>query len=331
MVNSFTLTTPTFDPIGLALHPKSALFNHSCQPNAFVRFDVPPQSDAEKFSPHGSISVYTLRPVAQDEELTISYVDTTIPMAKRQQELKERYFFDCSCDFCSQGLSPVLDGYRLDDDSSVQERQKVSKSLTKVQTLAEEYLEGVKATPGQEHQQVTGIRDAMRALAATRRWRLHRYPWPQLRKALFLGALDLEEWGHAFFQSAILLRKVYPLTIAENHHPVRLVEMWTFFKMCHTRLYTIRGPGARKDLEPLDTLCHVVLHELDGLLNVGGRAEGRLERLVVEALHRRQKEPSLYGNIEERVRNSSAAWAWLDQKIDDYLVEEEGIQIEGLG
>lgn len=330
VVNSFTLSSPTFDPIGLALHPRSALFNHSCQPNAFVRFDIAPKSEAGKFPPFGSISVYTLRPVSKDEELTISYIDTTSPMDKRQQELKERYFFNCSCKLCSLGPSPTLDGYRLDDDFNADQRQEGSKKLMEAQNSAEQCLEWVKATPGQEHQQITGIRDAMRSLAATHRWGLHRYPLPQLRKLLFLGLLDLDEYDSVFFQSAILLRKVYPVTITEKHHPIRLVEMWTFFQMCHTRLVTVKGPDGIKELEPLKTLSCAALHELNGLLDVGGRVEGQFERLVVKALQSRQSEPFIWGNIEERVRNSAAAWAWLDQKIHDYLVKEEGVQVEDL-
>ncbi|KEF58088.1 uncharacterized protein A1O9_06011 [Exophiala aquamarina CBS 119918] len=329
VVNSFTLTNPTFDPIGLALHPRSALFNHSCEPNALVRFDVAPKSEAGKFPPSGSISVYTLRPVSKDEELTISYIDTTSPLVKRQQELKERYFFDCACKLCSQGTSHVLDGLRLDGDSSAYQRQEESKKLMNAQTSAEQYLEWVKATPGLEHQQVAEIRDAMSKLAATHNWELHRYPWPQLRKLLFLGLLGLEEFDAAFLQCAILLQKVYPVIFTQRHHPVRLVEMWTLFRMCHALLVTQTSPEGYS--EPLVTLGCAALHELNSLLDIGGRVEGQFEHLVVKALHAVQSEPFIWGKYEERVSNSASAWAWLDQKIHDYLVKEEGIQVEELG
>jgi hypothetical protein len=272
--------------------------------------------------------VHTLRQVSKDEELTISYIDTTSPFAKRQQELKERYFFDCSCHLCCRGSIPLLDGYRLDDASSAQQRLEESQDLVKVQNLAEQYLEWVKATPGVERQHVAGIKDAMSKLAATHSWGLHRYPWPQLRKLLFLGLLNLGEFDAALLQCAILLRKVYPVTFAEEHHPIRLVEMWTLFRMCHNLLVT--RTGDTKDIEPLATLSCAALHEVHRLLDIGGRVEGQFERIVDEALQGVQSAPYIWGNYEERVRNSAAAWAWLEQKIDDHLVKEEGVKAEVL-
>jgi hypothetical protein len=37
-VNSFTLSTPSLTPIGVAVSPGIALCNHSCEPNAVVVF-----------------------------------------------------------------------------------------------------------------------------------------------------------------------------------------------------------------------------------------------------------------------------------------------------
>lgn len=331
VVNSFTLTSPTFDPIGLVFHPKSALFNHSCEPNAFVRFDISPKSETGKFPPYGSISVHTLRPVSKDEELTISYIDTTSPRAKRRQELKERYFFDCSCSLCSQGSIPVLDGYELGGVPSDRKRPQLDKELLKVQNSAEQYLEWVKASPGMEHEHVAGIKDAMRQLSDTHSWGLHRYPWPQLRKLLFLGLLNLGKFDAAFLQCAILLTKVYPLTITEKHHPVRLVEMWTLFTMSQNLLAIRSGDRNGTDIEPLATLGCAALYELHELLNIGDRTEGQFELMVNAALRSVQNQPYGWANYEERVRNAGAVWAWLKQKTDEYLVKEEGLQAEVLG
>lgn len=226
---------------------------------------------------------------------------------------------------------PLLDGYRLDAATGAQQQLEESQDLVKVQNLAEQYLEWVKAAPGVEHQHVAGIKDTMGKLAATGSWRLHRYPWPQLRKLLFLGLLNLEEFDAAFLQCAILLRKVYPVTFTEKHHPIRLVETWTLFRMCHNLLATRTSEGKAQDIEPLVTLSCAALHELHGLLDVGGRVEGQFERIVDEALHSVQSAPHIWGNYEERVRNSVAAWAWLEQKIDDHLVKEEGVKAEELG
>lgn len=88
MINSITLVTPTFDPIGIAFDPIASLINHSCDPNSVMTFDGQ------------SLSVRALKGIAKDEELTISYIDNTNPTHKRQDELTERYFFKCECTRC---------------------------------------------------------------------------------------------------------------------------------------------------------------------------------------------------------------------------------------
>lgn len=90
LVNTLTYTTPTLDPIGLCIDPVAALVNHSCAPNAVVLF-----------SPHEGLQIRSVAPIAQDEEITLAYVDTTYPHATRQKELLQRWFFECCCTLCS--------------------------------------------------------------------------------------------------------------------------------------------------------------------------------------------------------------------------------------
>lgn len=49
------------------------------------------------------MSFRTLRPIAKNEEIFIQYVDTSMPFARRQTELKQQYFFDCACSKCGKG------------------------------------------------------------------------------------------------------------------------------------------------------------------------------------------------------------------------------------
>ncbi|KAF9885658.1 hypothetical protein FE257_012640 [Aspergillus nanangensis] len=83
-VNAFNLTTPLYDRIGLYLHPYAALINHSCASNAVVGFDG------------AYLTIKALRPIRQNEQIFISYVDATNPVDRRRTELRDRYFFDCS-------------------------------------------------------------------------------------------------------------------------------------------------------------------------------------------------------------------------------------------
>ena len=49
------------------------------------------------------LSMRSLKAIAEDEEIFISYIDNTYPFSRRQIELKERFFFDCKCTKCLQG------------------------------------------------------------------------------------------------------------------------------------------------------------------------------------------------------------------------------------
>ncbi|RKP26558.1 hypothetical protein SYNPS1DRAFT_4016, partial [Syncephalis pseudoplumigaleata] len=62
--------------------------NHSCRPNCAVVFDGT------------QAIVRTLHAIEPGEELTINYIDVTLPRMVRQDELQKRYFFSCSCDGC---------------------------------------------------------------------------------------------------------------------------------------------------------------------------------------------------------------------------------------
>lgn len=54
------------------------------------------------------MSVVAIRPINPGEEIVTSYVDLALTKELRQEELKERYKFDCACDECkrSQGVDP---------------------------------------------------------------------------------------------------------------------------------------------------------------------------------------------------------------------------------
>src|SRR2546421_2922574 len=105
MINSFTLITPMFDPIGLVLHPLPALLNHSCDYNAIVRIERGWHYNRTA----NKIEVLPLRQIEEGEEILVSYIDSNMPYANRQQELRARYFFTCQCSKCLQGSTAPTD------------------------------------------------------------------------------------------------------------------------------------------------------------------------------------------------------------------------------
>jgi len=104
MTNAFTLTTPDLSPVGVALSPICALFNHSCAPNAVIVFPkvgdgMVAQAIAD-IAPGEEVGCECF-PISNPQVLT-SYVDVSQPYAERQVEVRERYGFTCMCALCSQ-------------------------------------------------------------------------------------------------------------------------------------------------------------------------------------------------------------------------------------
>ncbi|KAI1798145.1 SET domain-containing protein [Ganoderma leucocontextum] len=99
--NTFTLTTPALTPIGICVSPAVALVNHSCDPNAVIVF---PRVDSASPTEEPMLHLVALRNIAPGKEVRISYVDTTLPRALRQKELKEVYSFVCQCKTCTRAL-----------------------------------------------------------------------------------------------------------------------------------------------------------------------------------------------------------------------------------
>ena len=330
-INSFTLTNPVFDSIGSVLHPKPALANHSCNPNAFVRFDVPPASSAADLPIGGNISVHALRPIRKDEEITISYVDTIYPFDRRQQELKERYFFTCRCDLCALRRDSPRDRYYLPSTAAVQEdgEHTIDPEVAKVGNGAEEVFLGIESQAGLEYTQTDHIKSAMVQLAKSSSWPLYRYPWPQLRQRLFLGLLDSEQYFEALLNSATLVRMVNPIMFDQSYHPVPLIQMWTLWNLCRYCLNARMQNGNpsdkdRHEVRIFGLLSCVVLDEVVRALNDGVKVNGALERMVDEALENVKNEGIFWAEYSgDREGVSKASWAWIDNTIDAMLRDEQ--------
>jgi hypothetical protein len=95
--NSFSLTSPHLDNIGVSISPLVALLNHSCSPNAVVVF--PNFANSANQNP---MRVVAIRDIAPGEEILTSYVDLALPRHLRQTELHETYRFWCKCTECTK-------------------------------------------------------------------------------------------------------------------------------------------------------------------------------------------------------------------------------------
>ncbi|KAL8826335.1 MAG: hypothetical protein Q9191_003866, partial [Dirinaria sp. TL-2023a] len=171
LTNTHTLTTPTLDPLGLCLSPLSARLNHSCEPNTFIVFSGP------------TLSVRSLTPITPNTELTISYIDNTVPYSLRNHELSTRYFFTCTCSLCSTA-NPSPESKKENE-----EEEKTSALLTRLKTSS-------------PNESLSLLSDALKAAPPA-----HRYPTPALTNQMLLTALSLKRWGLAL-QTALQRHEV---------------------------------------------------------------------------------------------------------------------------
>ncbi|RKO83582.1 hypothetical protein BDK51DRAFT_11615, partial [Blyttiomyces helicus] len=98
--NGFGLWSPKKGVcMGRAIFPRASYFNHSCDPNC------------ECIQDGMIMTIRTKRPVEEGEaSLTISYIDTNLPLGARRARLQEEYFFTCGCERCnaeSNGTAPA--------------------------------------------------------------------------------------------------------------------------------------------------------------------------------------------------------------------------------
>lgn len=115
----------------IALFPVVSLFNHDCNCNCEAEQLLHHDGIEDEMQKHtiknpddGTASVSmvypdvftrprglyrvmeirTLRDAEADTPLTISYVDTSLPVAARRKKLLEDYFFECTCTRCESEL-----------------------------------------------------------------------------------------------------------------------------------------------------------------------------------------------------------------------------------
>ncbi|KAK4103136.1 hypothetical protein N658DRAFT_467657 [Parathielavia hyrcaniae] len=89
--NAFNRLDADTGMAGIFLDAGLAMVNHSCVPNAFIGFDK------------RTAVLRAERPIQEGGEITISYIDNTLPKAVRYEALK-LYHFRCNCPRCDDDL-----------------------------------------------------------------------------------------------------------------------------------------------------------------------------------------------------------------------------------
>lgn len=230
-----TLITPTLDPLGIIVDPMLGHFNHSCDPNAYIIMDG------------AEVNVRSLKPIKKDEEIFISYIDTTNPYYRRQNELKQRWFFTCECTKCQKGATLDEDKWAINPKDLPQEMQQVAEMMIKTEgfakdpanyvgdTNAEKYVatiqgkayaeyEAAQRAPTDQANEI--IVNGMRLCHQSGLWSVYRQPYAALRDELIVNLLATGVYPTAWAQCAKRYKHILPKLYPVPFHPVRVVQTW---------------------------------------------------------------------------------------------------------
>lgn len=213
--------TPLYDRVGLYLHPYAAFINHSCEYNSVVGFDG------------DELFVKAIRPIKADEQIFISYVDTTNPYSIRRKQLSERYYFDCNCSKCQQGRDAREDRFlptSLNTTSLDETEEKVRNLMTSANNDEDPF------------RSITKLKSAIRTLRETSAWPITRQPYVSLRDELIVSMLAAQQFESAFVQAVIRYIRVDPIIYRHEGHPIRQMHTWSLIKLA-IHLYQGTGTG----------------------------------------------------------------------------------------
>ena len=200
----------------MAMDPLVSLINHSCAPNAAISFSGP------------TLSVYSLAPISKDMQITISYIDNSVPLPLRQTYLKFQYFFTCACTECRANrtlerpdippkLLPAADSGKL---------QKADAYGTERDAVARQYIDDDPSRGLNE------LGEAMRTIISlVPEMPYYRQPYAKLRADYVLACLATKDYLSAFKHSLVIYFHVDPVHFPQPFHPVRVVHKWTLFRL----------------------------------------------------------------------------------------------------
>jgi hypothetical protein len=235
MCSTHRLVTPTFDPLGLAFDPSTSTINHSCLPNAVIVFDGP------------KLVVRALDPIKAGQEVLISYIDSSAPFGVRQAELKDQYFFECSCAKCKLSNTAPQDAF-LKPTAEFEQRISVIddmipqivkdsawsrhilgdttdlKRLSALQFYAYSFLGSPDAeTMGSDPAK---LRKSIIILRNTCVWPITRAPLPALYQQYSVACLGARRYNEALIALIRLYTLIDPTIYPQAYHPVRIVHAW---------------------------------------------------------------------------------------------------------
>lgn len=101
VINTFNILDGEMNAIGTGLYLGASIVDHSCQPNAVATFSGRTLHIRSIISPGSGDSIKFNNSAAVDwSQIFISYIDVMDERDVRRRELKQNYYFLCTCPKC---------------------------------------------------------------------------------------------------------------------------------------------------------------------------------------------------------------------------------------
>ena len=212
LMYGFPLQTRQFETIGIVMHPWTANIAHSCVPNSIIIWDP-----NQMYGSEHSMRIVPLRNIAQDDKITIAYVDASLPLCLRAKELRNSQFFDCDRAKCVNESVHGL-GILVPEQLSTLDRVRELVSAADQDTT--------------RHMPIQRLGYALHLLIACS-WEMEYFPFCFILRKLISAHINDEQYNRAFAY-AILLRNSTKMVYkkpADYPHPITLADLFVMLRL----------------------------------------------------------------------------------------------------
>lgn len=199
------MDSPLQPQLGSSLVSSAALINHSCDPNAHHLSEGP------------ELVVRSSRKIAKNEEITISYIESTQSFEDRQRTLSTTYGFGCQCRKCAKGFEEqgeILTGNFVLDAP-------IRNAKSKLHALVDALADGTQELDGVE----TKMREICNEPFSGKPWPINASPLPTLYELLARKFEDERQWERALHVWLKIVYIIDPLRYPERLNPHRVEHL----------------------------------------------------------------------------------------------------------
>jgi hypothetical protein len=281
----------------------------------------------------------TLTPIKRDEQIFISYIDSTQDRASRQAELQDRYFFECKCKKCLNNDSPystyekfrpdisskfdlLIDPKSLDIFAAARAKSPVPESVhlafPQVQTLI---LYSKRSSDSARR--FKSLRQAMSLLSPLAKEKQYALsPYTMVLHELYLVHLDEESYAAAL----IILLFIHLNTDVYNYpqacHPIRVIRLFTIGKLLRhvaslptSSLIQNMSPKTREVVENIDWISalQATLILVAKLSPMSHGAGSRFVLQVEEEIREVEEVQRMRGNVGVQMKR----WGEVNDEVEE--------------